>query len=99
VLTCSAYKKIGIDKIWKTINDYLSHVNQNGFFQFKRSEQSKFWMYETINDQLKSNFYQNPKIKEILGNFEGQVLNEELSSFVAAKELLETYYQSQKVKE
>ncbi|RKD86049.1 methylmalonyl Co-A mutase-associated GTPase MeaB [Mangrovibacterium diazotrophicum] len=99
VLTCSAYKKIGIDKIWKTINDYLSHVNQNGYFQFKRSEQSKFWMYETINDQLKSNFYQNPKIKEILGNFEGQVLNEELSSFVAAKELLETYYQSQKVKE
>ncbi|WP_205461984.1 methylmalonyl Co-A mutase-associated GTPase MeaB [Mangrovibacterium lignilyticum] len=97
VLTCSAYKKIGIDQIWQTINDYLSHVNQTGFFQFKRNEQAKFWMYETINDQLKSNFYQNQKIKELLGTFEGKVLGEELSSFVAAKDLLDTYYQSQKV--
>ncbi|WP_372776275.1 methylmalonyl Co-A mutase-associated GTPase MeaB [Mangrovibacterium sp.] len=97
VLTCSAYKKIGIDRIWQTINDYLRQVNENGYFQFKRNEQAKFWMYETINDQLKSNFYQNQKIKQLLNTFENQVLGEQLSSFVAAKELLETYYQSQKV--
>ncbi len=99
VLTCSAFKKIGLDKIWKTINDYISHVNQNGYFQHKRNEQAKFWMYETINDQLKSNFYQNQEIRRMLGAFEKQVQNEELSSFVAAKDLLETYYQSQKVQE
>jgi LAO/AO transport system kinase len=99
VLTCSAYKKIGLDKIWQTINDYISHVNENHYFQHKRNEQAKFWMYETINDQLKSNFYQNQEIKRLLGTFEEQVLNEELSSFVAAKELLEIYYQSQKVQE
>lgn len=99
VLTCSAFKKIGLDKIWQTINDYISHVNQNNYFQHKRNEQAKFWMYETINDQLKSNFYQNKEIKKLLATFEKQVLNEELSSFVAAKDLLETYYQSQKVQE
>ncbi len=99
VLTCSAYKKIGIDKIWKTINDYISHVEENGYFKHRRSEQSKFWMYETINDQLKSNFYLNSKIKELLSTFEDQVLNDEQSSFVAAKTLLDTYYQSQKEKE
>jgi len=96
VLACSAYKKTGLDKIWQTINDYISHANQNGYFQFKRNEQAKYWMYETINDQLKSNFYQNKKIKGLLDTFEKQVLNEELSSFVAAKDLLNTYYQSQK---
>ncbi len=99
VLTCSAYKKIGLDAIWKTINDYVSHVNSNGYFQLKRNNQAKFWMYETINDQLKSNFYQNEKIKQLLATFEAKVLGEELSSFVAAKDLLETYYQSQKEKE
>ncbi|PTN08728.1 methylmalonyl Co-A mutase-associated GTPase MeaB [Mangrovibacterium marinum] len=99
VLTCSAFRKIGLDKIWQTINDYMSHVNENQYFQHKRNEQSKFWMYETINDQLKSNFYQNPQIKKLLATFEEQVLNEELSSFVAAKDLLETYYQNQKEQE
>lgn len=97
VLTCSAYRKIGIDRIWETIHDYLSHVNENNYFQNKRNEQAKFWMYETINDQLKSNFYQNQKIKQLLARFEAQVLDEQISSFGAAKELLDMYYQSQKL--
>ncbi len=92
VLTCSAIKKNGIDDVWKTINEYISKTNNDGFFQHKRNEQSKFWMYETINDQLKSDFYNNPEIKQLISKMEEDVLNERLSSFVAAKELLDTYY-------
>lgn len=95
VLTCSAIKRNGIDQIWKTIGDYLSQVNSNGYFQFKRNEQSKFWMYETIHEQLKSNFYHNPQIKGMIPEFEQKVLKEEMSSFVAARRLLDLYYQSQ----
>ncbi|MEL7585366.1 MAG: methylmalonyl Co-A mutase-associated GTPase MeaB [Prolixibacteraceae bacterium] len=96
VLTCSAVKKTGIDQIWKTIGEYLSQVNGNGYFQEKRNEQSRFWMYETINEQLKSNFYQNQNIKGLVSLLEKKVLDEEMSSFVAARKLLEFYYQSQK---
>ncbi len=99
VLTCSSVKNIGISQIWETINDYLKLVNENGYFQHKRNEQSKFWMYETINEQLKSNFYQNQKIKQLIPSFEHQVLKEEMSSFIAARQLLDIYYQSQKEKE
>jgi LAO/AO transport system kinase len=98
VLTCSAVKKNGIDQIWKTIGDYLSKVNGNGYFQYKRNEQSKFWMYETINEQLKSNFYQNQQIKGMIPEFEQKVLEEEMSSFVASRKLLDFYYLSQKEK-
>ena len=99
VLTCSAVQKTGINKIWETIHEYLHQVNGNGYFQHKRNEQAKFWMYETINEQLKTNFYQNPDIKSLLPATEQQVLNEETSSFVAAKQLLDAYYQSQKEQE
>jgi LAO/AO transport system kinase len=92
VLTCSAVKKNGIDLIWKTIGDYLSKVNENDYFQYKRNEQSKFWMYETINEQLKNNFYQNQQIKSIIPGFEKKVLEGEMSSFVAARQLLDFYY-------
>jgi LAO/AO transport system kinase len=95
VLTCSAVKKNGIDQIWKTIGDYLSKVNGNDYFQYKRNEQAKFWMYETINDQLKNNFYQNLQIKSVIAGFEQKVLEGEMSSFVAARQLLDCYYQSQ----
>ncbi|WP_299583434.1 methylmalonyl Co-A mutase-associated GTPase MeaB [uncultured Sunxiuqinia sp.] len=96
VLTCSAFHHIGIDKIWETIQEYISLVEKNGYFQHKRNEQAKFWMYETINDHLKSDFYQNEELKELTSSFENKVLGQEMSSFVAAFELLNKYYQTKK---
>ena len=96
VLTCSAFHNIGIDKIWTTVEDYVGLVKNNGYFQHKRNEQSKFWMYETINERLKSDFYQNQALKSMTAAFEKKVLDEEVSSFIAARELLENYYQSKK---
>lgn len=91
VMTCSAFMKTGIGEIWETIDEYLAFVKNNGYFQHKRNEQSKFWMYETINEQLRNNFYQNETIERLMKEWELKVLNEEVSSFVAAKKLLDLY--------
>ena len=50
-------------------------------------------MYETINEQLKNRFYQYEK--EQLKAAEEKVLNNEMSSFTAAFELLEDYFNKQ----
>lgn len=92
VVTCSAVKKIGIEEIWHVIEDYRKVADQNGFFAKNRNRQAYYWMYETINEKLKSEFYRSEKIKEILPKFENKVLNDEQSSFSAAKELLEIYF-------
>lgn len=91
VLTCSAVEKNGIEDIWEMVQRYIHFVKENDFFYKKRVHQSKYWMYETINEKLKSNFYQNKTIKELLPKVENEVLNDEISSFVAANQLLETY--------
>ncbi|MBW8327261.1 MAG: methylmalonyl Co-A mutase-associated GTPase MeaB [Prolixibacteraceae bacterium] len=96
VLTCSAYMKTGISEIWQTIDEYLGHVKNNGYFQHRRNEQSKFWMYETINEHLRNNFYQDEQIKTLMEESEKRVLKEEISSFVAAKKLLDLYDQIRK---
>lgn len=92
VLTCSSIEKTGIDAIWDTILDYCSHTQQNGYFEQRRSEQAKYWMYETINEQLKDGFYHQKVIKEQIPDFEKKVLNDEMSSFVAAFKLLDAYF-------
>ncbi len=96
VLTCSAYLKTGISEIWETIDEYLALVKSNKYFQHKRNEQSKFWMYETINEHLRNSFYQNEQIKALMEESEKKVLKEEISSFVAAKKLLDLYDQIKK---
>ncbi len=30
---------------------YIDFVKDNGYFEYRRNEQSKYWMYETINKQ------------------------------------------------
>jgi len=91
VLTCSAKLNSGISEIWDVILEYLLKCKSNNYFTIRRNEQSKYWMYETINEQLKSQFYSNPDIKKLSNEMEKKVLQNEISSFEAASKLIDTY--------
>jgi len=92
VLTCSALRNEGIEKVWETIHEYIRFVRQNGYFTRNRRQQAKYWMYESINQILKDHFYQTDFIKQLLPEFEKQVLEGRKSSFMAARQLLDRYY-------
>lgn len=91
-VTCSSVENSGISEVWKMVAEYIEYVKKNNYFEHKRNAQSKYWMYETINEQLKNSFYQNPEIQKLLTINESKVLSNELSSFIAAKELLDKYF-------
>lgn len=90
--TCSSYTKDGINEVWNTISDYLELAKSNNYFQEKRKDQNQFWMMETINEQLKSNFYNHPEIIELIEQNKKAVQNDEMSPFAAAVSLLEKYF-------
>ena len=92
VLTYSGFYNIGVKEIWDMIYEYIDFVKTNGYFEYRRNEQSKYWMYETINEQLRDSFYHNPEIEAMLLEKEQQVLQGNLTSFIAAKSLLDTYF-------
>lgn len=92
VLTYSGFYGLGIKEIWDMVYRYIDFVKDNGYFQYRRNEQSKYWMYETINEHLRNSFYQDPVIADMLKVQEEKVLNGNLTSFVAAKQLLDTYF-------
>lgn len=92
VLTYSGFYGLGIREIWNMIDRYFRFVKANGYFQHRRNEQSKYWMYETINEHLRDSFYQNPVIERMLRGEEQSVLKGETTSFTAAKRLLDTYF-------
>lgn len=95
VMTCSAYERTGIDQIWENILHYCNVTQQNGYFDRRRSEQAKYWMYETINEQLHNHFYQSQKTE--LHRLEKEVLANRISSFTAAFELLDNYFRLFKI--
>ena len=92
VLTYSGFYNIGVKEVWDMVYKYVDFVKAKGYFDYRRNEQSKYWMYETINEHLRDSFYNNPRIAEMLEKKERQVLGGLETSFVAAKDLLDTYW-------
>ncbi len=92
VLTYSGFYGLGIKEIWDMIDRYIDFVKLNGYFDYRRNEQSKYWMYESINEHLRDSFYNNPAISSLLPDKENEVLNGKLTSFVAARQLLDIYF-------
>ena len=94
VLTYSGFYGIGIKEIWDMVYSYIDFVKKNGYFDYRRNEQAKYWMYETINEHLRDSFYNNPAIASMLAAQEQDVLQGKATSFSAAKKLLDTYFRN-----
>ena len=96
VLCCSSLDHSGVMDVWKNIEDYIAFTRKNGYFDHHRTEQAKYWMYETINAALLNDFYQDEEMEQRIAGAEKQVLNNEISSFIAAKQLLDAYNDKKK---
>ncbi|WP_418603388.1 methylmalonyl Co-A mutase-associated GTPase MeaB [Hwangdonia sp.] len=88
VMLCSALKNEGIDDIWNIILEYIETTTQNNYFNKKRKEQNKFWLIQTIEDQLKSDFFNRPDIKKELATQLHLIDNNKTTPFAAAYYLL-----------
>ena len=93
VLCYSGFYGYGIKEVFDMIYQYIDFVKANGYFDYRRNEQSKYWMYETINEQLRLNFYNNPAIRAQLTPAEQSVLAGQKTSFIAAQDLLDNYFE------
>lgn len=92
VLTYSGYFELGIPEVWDMIDRYFEFVKSNGYFELKRSHQARYWMYETINEQLRASFYNDSQVEAMLKEKEARVLSNLQSSFTAAREVLDFYF-------
>lgn len=91
VLTYSGYYEIGIEEVWNMIDHYFAFVKKNGYFERKRAGQARYWMYETIDETLRNNFYHNVLVEARLLELEKKVLANQQTSFMAAREILDFY--------
>lgn len=87
-ITCSAIENEGVDVVWTMITEGIELAKKDHFFQEKRIAQHKFWLLQTIESQLKSEFFDHPKIKEALEKQMALLEKEQTTPFQAAQDLL-----------
>lgn len=91
VSLCSAIENTGMKELWEMIDNYYQLTIQNGYFEQNRKNQTIHWMLETINEQLKNQFYNNAEIQLELINQKKKITANIISPFKAAQILLEMY--------
>jgi len=88
VLTCSALKMTGIDKIWETVLDHRNKFTETGELEGKRKKQSVAWMQALLEDGIKEWFYKKYDVKKSLKKLRREVEKGSVSPTSAAGDLL-----------
>lgn len=96
VLTYSGFYNMGIKEVWDMVFGYIDCVKKNGVFEERRHGQSRYWMYETIDEQLRMGFRNAEGVAAMLSYYEQLLLSGKITSFAAAAKLLEYYNEIKK---
>ena len=91
VTTCSALNNEGITELWQMIEEFVANNRTSGYFETHRKEQNTNWFLQTVDERLKSSFYQHPDVKTELNSLIDQVGNNQISPFKAADLLLSSF--------
>lgn len=86
---CSGLNDTGVVQVLDEINDFYSVVSASGAFDKRRNKQELYWLHQTIEDQLKTDFYGKKEVLEQIKKVEQQVLDKKMSPFAAAQFLME----------
>lgn len=92
VLTCSALKNNGIKELWESITDYYEFTKKTGYFDEFRKHQVVLRMHDTITEYLNNSFYSNDIVKNIWPELEKKLYEGSITSYKAARILLDKYY-------
>jgi len=92
VKTCSSITHDGIAEVWEMIREHESLMKAKGHFEEKRNRQQQYRLHESINESLKSHFYKDPVIAQKIQEVEKMLAERQMTSFQAAKLLLDTYF-------
>jgi LAO/AO transport system kinase len=92
VVTCSSIENIGIEEIWKSINEYVDIMSQSGYFEERRKQQAVIRMDDTIMENLKSSFYNSDEINRMRAEIEHQLKEGTITAYMAAWNLLNKYF-------
>lgn len=92
VMTCSALTHFNVPQVWEMVYNHVENDRKSGFLQEKRAKQDVSMMYDTIEQRLKNDFYQNSLIKDMLALVENDVLNKRTSAYIGAGKLLDLYF-------
>ena len=87
--TCSALAPATLAALWEVIKTFIATTRESGAMAARRKHQSIEWMHAMIEEELRHRFFRNPRVKQLLPQFEQQVANQTLPAATAVRRIME----------
>jgi LAO/AO transport system kinase len=94
-ITCSAQTGSGIPELWQNVLACVKLTRANGWFARERQQQEHRWMHEMIRQGLIQQFESHPSVRDRRAALEHEVREGRITSFRAARALLELYWSAE----
>jgi LAO/AO transport system kinase len=91
VVTCSALDRRGIIELWSEVERHGQALRASGAFEAQRRAQQLAWMWQTVEDELRTRLKTDPGVAALVPALEASVQSGELTATSAARRILETF--------
>ncbi len=91
VTTSSVYDQPSIIAISDLINRFAEETRANGFFHLQRNQQLVKSFYEWIDFSIKSRFYENKEVKQLIEKLLPQIQSGHITPYQAGHQILENH--------
>lgn len=91
--TCSALNSEGIENVWNMVCQYVNLTQSNGSFFRQRDEQLVTTFHDWVDFTIKSKFYSNNEVKNMISELIESVKSKKISPYQAGSQLIESIYQ------
>jgi LAO/AO transport system kinase len=93
--TISSRTGDGIDRVWENIQEYRAKTTASGHFDSRRLGQARSTMLSVVEAGLKQGFYEHIKVQQMLKELEVLLLQQKISPYIAAHNLLTLWFNKQ----
>jgi LAO/AO transport system kinase len=84
---CSAYTKEGIDRCWRSIEQFVAEQKAHNYFQQNRQQQQLYAFRETLQQQLLQHLLHRPETVALIKAAEADILQQRSSAYNAAQQV------------
>ncbi len=95
VRTCSAREGVGIAEAWEAALQYRDTLEASGQFVVRRARQAQAWMWSEVNDNLSKALHSDPEVLKRIPALEAAAGEGRIPPSVAARQLLEFFFERQ----
>lgn len=85
---CSSTEKTNIEQVWKMVEEFVNHTQENGFFHKQRTEQLIKIFYDWMDYSLKDSFYSDKAVEQKIEEMELMIKEEKMTPYQAASQVM-----------